>query len=61
MMEGFFTRALCDDYPVIMMGGLELGKMTILAAIGIDRDGRKHMLGIIEGGSENTTVVKELS
>ena len=61
MMEGFFTRALCDDYPVIMMGGLELGKMTILAAIGIDRDGRKHMLGIIEGFSENTTVVKELS
>ena len=61
MMEGFFTRALCDDYPVIMMGGLELGKMTILGAIGIDRDGRKHMLGIIEGCSENTTVVKELS
>ena len=60
MMEEFFTRPLCDDYPVIMMDGLELGKMTILAAMGIDRDGRKHMLGIIEGGSENTTVVKGL-
>ena len=43
-----------------MMDGLELGKMTILAAMGIDCDGRKHMLGIIEGGSENTTVVKGL-
>lgn len=53
MMEEFFTRPLCDDYPVIMMDGLELGKMTILAAMGIDRDGRKDMLGIIEGGSEN--------
>jgi transposase-like protein len=60
MMEEFFTRPLCDDYSVIMMDGLELGKMTILAAMGIDRDGRKHMLGIIEGGSENTTVVKGL-
>lgn len=60
MMEEFFTRPLCDDCPVIMMDGLELGKMTILAAMGIDRDGRKHMLGIIEGGSENTTVVKGL-
>jgi transposase-like protein len=43
-----------------MMDGLELGKMTILAAMGIDRDGRKHMLGIIEGGSENTEVAKGL-
>lgn len=60
MMEEFFTRPLCDEYPVIMMDGLELGKMTILAAMGINRDGRKHMLGIIEGGSENTTVVKGL-
>jgi|BioPla2DNA2_1021312.scaffolds.fasta_scaffold22795_2 transposase-like protein len=60
MMEEFFTRPLCDDYPVIMMDGLELGKMTILAAMGIDRDGRKHMLGIIEGGSENTEVAKGL-
>ena len=60
MMEELFTRPLCDDYPVIMMDGLELGKMTILAAMGIDRDGRKHMLGIIEGGSENTEVAKGL-
>jgi transposase-like protein len=60
MMEEFFTRSLCGDYPVIMMDGLELGKMTILAAMGIDRDGRKHMLGIIEGGSENTEVAKGL-
>ena len=60
MMEEFFTRPLCDDYPVIMMDGLELGKMTILAAMGIDRDGRKHMLGIIEGGSENAEVARGL-
>jgi transposase-like protein len=60
MMEEFFTRVLSNDYPVIMIDGLELGKMTILAAMGIDRDGRKHMLGIIEGGSENTIVVKGL-
>ena len=34
--------------------------MTILAAMGIDREGRKHMLSITEGGSENTEVAKGL-
>lgn len=36
------------------------GKMTILAAMGIDDDGKKRILGIAEGGSENSTVVKAL-
>lgn len=60
MMEEFFTRPLGDDYPVIMMDGLELGKMTILAAMGIDCEGTKRILGIAEGGSENSIVVKDL-
>jgi len=60
LMEEFFTRPIDDDYPVIMLDGLELGKMTILAAMGINREGEKRMLGIIEGGSENSIVVKEL-
>jgi putative transposase len=60
LMEEFFTRPLDDDYPVIMLDGMELGKMTILAAMGINRDGQKRMLGIIEGGSENSIVVKDL-
>lgn len=60
LMEEFFTRSLSDDYPVIIIDGLELGKMTILAAMGITRGGEKRMLGIIEGGSENSVVVIEL-
>jgi putative transposase len=59
-MQEFFTRKLCQDYPVMMIDGLELGKMTILAAMGIDSDGKKHVLGIAEGGSENSIVVKGL-
>lgn len=60
LMEEFFTRPLSDDYPVIIIDGLEPGKMTILAAMGIARDGKKRMLGIIEGGSENSIIVMEL-
>jgi len=60
LMQEFFTRKLSEDYPVIMIDGLELGKITILAAMGIDSDGKKRMLGIVEGGSENSGVVKGL-
>lgn len=59
-MQEFFHRKLDQDYPVIMMDGLEMGKMMVLAAMGIDNDGRKRILGITAGGSENSIVVKGL-
>lgn len=44
----------------MIIDGLELGKMSVLVAMGITRVGRKKMLGIIEGSSENSVVVIEL-
>src|SRR5713226_4672349 len=32
----------------------------MIAAIGIDREGKKHVLGLREGATENATVVREL-
>lgn len=43
-----------------MMDGLALGKMTVIAALGIDSNGKKRILGLIEGGSENSELVKRL-
>jgi putative transposase len=60
LLKEFSTRKLDQEYPVMMIDGLELGKMTILAAMGIDSDGKKRILGIVEGGSENSTVAKSL-
>lgn len=59
-MEAFFTRPIEGSYPVMMLDGLELGKMTIVAAMGIDTEGRKRILGLVEGGSENSEMVKML-
>lgn len=56
LMQEFFTRTIDQDYPVMMIDGLG----PILAAMGIDSDGKKHILGIAEGGSENITVAKGL-
>jgi transposase-like protein len=32
----------------------------MIAVIGIDREGMKHVLGLREGATENATVVREL-
>ena len=59
-MDAFFNRRIEGSYPAMMMDGLELGKMTIIAAMGIDSEGKKRILGLAEGGSENSDVVKTL-
>ena len=59
-MKEFFSRPIEGSYPVLMIDGMGLGKMTIIAAMGIDAEGRKHILGLEEGGTENHEVAKAL-
>jgi transposase-like protein len=59
-MAEFMNRRLEDEYPAIMIDGMHVGKMMILAAMGIKKDGTKQMLGIIEGASENHRVANAL-
>ena len=60
MMEAFFNRRLIQTYLCIMVDGIVRGKMTIIAALGITRDGKKEILGLVEGGTENSDAVKRL-
>ena len=60
MMTEFFRRPIEDEYPAIEIDGMTLGKMTIIAALGIGHDGKKRILGLIEGGTENHVVAKAL-
>jgi transposase-like protein len=49
-----------QELLVIFIDGLRLGRYHVIAAVGVDREGKKHVLGIKEGASENETVVSEL-
>ena len=60
VMDDFFGRRIEGSYPAIMIAGMGFGKMTIIAVLGIAADGTKRMLGLAEGGSENSVVVKAL-
>ena len=45
---------------VIYIDGLIFGDYTMIGAVGVDCEGNKHVLGIREGATENSTVVAEL-
>ena len=48
------------DILIIYIDGLKFGDHHVLGAVGVDDCGRKHVLGLREGASENTTTVKLL-
>ena len=48
------------DFLILYMDGIQFAGHHVLAAVGVDVEGRKHVLGFREGASENTTVVTEL-
>ena len=45
---------------IIYIDGVVFGDHTMIGAVGVDSEGRKHVLGIREGATENSTVVTEL-
>jgi len=49
------------DLLVIQIDGMHLDdNLLMIGAVGIDSDGRKHPLGVVEGATENTATVQAL-
>jgi transposase-like protein len=49
------------DLLVIQIDGLHIGQdLVLVGALGIDGDGNKHPLGLVEGATENAAVVQAL-
>ncbi len=48
------------DLPVVMIDGIYCRDRVILVARGIDHQGNKHVLGLREGSTESTRVVRSL-
>lgn len=48
------------DLLIVYVDGIQFGDHHVLAAVGVDSDGVKHVLGLREGASENTEVVTAL-
>jgi transposase-like protein len=48
------------DLLILYIDGLVFGDHHVLSAIGVAADGRKHVLGLVEGASENAAAAKAL-
>jgi len=48
------------DILIVYLDGLVFGEQHVIAAIGVDSKGYKHVLGLRDGASENATVCKAL-
>jgi hypothetical protein len=59
-------RVLCErrledlNLVVLMIDGIHFGGQVLVVALGIAESGGKHVLGVWQGATENTTVVKGL-
>ena len=59
--QEFLGRSLEGlDIPIVMIDGTRFGKRVLIVVMGIDGDGRKHVLGIREGSTESSEVCKSL-
>jgi transposase-like protein len=48
------------DLLLIYLDGLIFGAHHVLSAVGVDIEGKKHVLGLVEGASENAVAAKTL-
>ena len=57
----WLTTPLGDrHFPIVLIDGVYLGDHTVLIALGIDTEGKKQILGLREGHTEHSRVVKAL-
>ena len=48
------------DLLVIYIDGMQFGEHHIISAVGVDRSGHKHVLGMQQGATENAAAVEDL-
>lgn len=60
-VQDWLTRKLTGiDLPIVMIDGIYFSERVVLVALGIDARGKKHVLGLREGSTEKTQVVRAM-
>jgi len=59
-LQRWLARRIEVELPVVMIDGIHLMERVVLVALGFDAQGRKHVLGMREGSTEKTQVVRAL-
>lgn len=59
-LKELMERPVPAEVVAVFLDGIRMGEHMVLAGIGVDSLGRKHVLGLAEGVTENARVVGDL-
>jgi transposase-like protein len=60
-VEEFLHRSIeGQDYPVLFFDGKLVSRRAVIVALGVDSQGKKRILGLAEGSTENAALCREL-
>ena len=60
-LDRLLNRRFDDlDLLIIYLDGMHFGEQCVIGAVGVDDQGRKHVLGLQEGATENAAAAKDL-
>ena len=59
-LNRFLNAPIRAEFPILMIDGITFRKRTIMVALGIGLDGRKQVLGMICGSTENSRICLDL-
>ena len=59
-LRQWLSRRIEVALPVVMVDGIHFQERVVLVALGFDAQGKKHVLGMREGSTEKTQVVRAL-
>lgn len=59
-LDTWLSRRIEVALPVVMIDGIHFQERVVLVALGFDAQGKKHVLGVREGSTEKTQVVRAL-
>jgi putative transposase len=59
-LNQWLTRPIHAELPAVMIDGIHFRDRVVLLALGFDAQGKKHLLGLREGSTEKSAVVRAL-
>jgi putative transposase len=59
-LQKLIQRPVPTDLVALLIDGQYFRKECLIVALGVDKEGRKHVLGLWHGATENSTLVREL-
>jgi putative transposase len=59
-LQKLVQRSVPADLVALLLDGQYFRKECLIVALGVDKEGQKHVLGLWQGATENSTLVREL-